>query len=130
MLDKVKKQLQTAGNTIDETNVRTRAIERKLKEVECLPEGEACAVLEISEGFEQENTGRHPAAARRSSRRPRELASSALKAGTSHQAARRALTNRSRQEFATTASDESAMAIAAQTGESRPIAASGTVTRL
>ena len=54
VLDKVKKQLNSAANTIDAANVRTRAMERKLKVVECLPEGEACAVLEISEGFEEE----------------------------------------------------------------------------
>jgi DNA recombination protein RmuC len=51
VLDKVKKQLGTAANTIDAANVRTRAMERKLRIVECLPEEEACEVLEIS-GFE------------------------------------------------------------------------------
>jgi DNA recombination protein RmuC len=40
VLDKVKKQLQSASNTIDETGVRTRAIERRLKGVEELPAGE------------------------------------------------------------------------------------------
>jgi DNA recombination protein RmuC len=40
VLDKVKRQLQTASNTIDETGVRTRAIERRLKGVEELPAGE------------------------------------------------------------------------------------------
>ncbi len=51
VLDKVKKQLNTASRTIDDANVRTRAMERKLRVVECLPEDEACEVLEIS-GFE------------------------------------------------------------------------------
>jgi DNA recombination protein RmuC len=40
VLDKVKRQLQTASNTIDETGVRSRAIERRLKGVEELPAGE------------------------------------------------------------------------------------------
>ncbi len=47
VLDKVKKQLQSASNTIDETGVRTRAITRKLREVESLPAGEAGRVLEL-----------------------------------------------------------------------------------
>ena len=34
VLDKVKRQLDTAGRTIDETGVRTRAMERRLREVE------------------------------------------------------------------------------------------------
>lgn len=37
VLTKVKKQLDTASNTIDKTTVRTRAMERKLSEVEQLP---------------------------------------------------------------------------------------------
>jgi DNA recombination protein RmuC len=48
VLDKVKKQLNTAANTIDAANVRTRQMERKLRVVECLPEAEACEILEIS----------------------------------------------------------------------------------
>jgi DNA recombination protein RmuC len=40
VLDKVKRQLQTASNTIDETGVRSRAIERRLKDVEESPSGE------------------------------------------------------------------------------------------
>ncbi|MFI5317638.1 MAG: DNA recombination protein RmuC, partial [Myxococcota bacterium] len=40
VLDRVKKQLQSASNTIDETGVRSRAIERRLKGVEELPAGE------------------------------------------------------------------------------------------
>jgi DNA recombination protein RmuC len=47
VLDKVKKQLQTASNTIDETGVRTRAITRRLRDVESLPVGEAGRVLEL-----------------------------------------------------------------------------------
>ena len=37
ILDKLKRQLNTASNTIDDTGIRTRAMERKLKEVEALP---------------------------------------------------------------------------------------------
>jgi len=37
VLDRVKKQLQTASNTIEETGVRTRAITRQLRDVEELP---------------------------------------------------------------------------------------------
>jgi DNA recombination protein RmuC len=45
VLDKVKKQLSTASNTIDETGRRTRAMERKLRAVETLPEHENQPVL-------------------------------------------------------------------------------------
>jgi len=45
VLDKVKRQLDTAGRTIDETGVRTRAMERRLREVEQLPDQEADLVL-------------------------------------------------------------------------------------
>jgi len=37
VLDRVKKQLATASNTIEETSTRTRAMERKLRQVEELP---------------------------------------------------------------------------------------------
>lgn len=47
VLDKVKRQLNTAAKTLDETGVRSRAMERKLRGVESLPEAEATAVLEI-----------------------------------------------------------------------------------
>ena len=45
ILDKVKKKLNTASNTIDKTGVRTRAIERKLKGVEVLTIEESSKVL-------------------------------------------------------------------------------------
>ncbi len=48
VLDRVKKQLNTATNTIEQTGVRTRAMERKLKEVEELPEEEANEILKLS----------------------------------------------------------------------------------
>ena len=37
MLDRLKKQLNTATNTIDESGRRTRAMERRLQQVEELP---------------------------------------------------------------------------------------------
>jgi DNA recombination protein RmuC len=40
VLERVKRQLQTASNTIDETGVRTRAITRQLRDVEELPAGQ------------------------------------------------------------------------------------------
>ena len=45
VLDKVKKQLNTASNTIDSTQTRTRAMARKLRDVEALPSGEAPDLL-------------------------------------------------------------------------------------
>lgn len=50
VLAKVKRQLDTAGRTIDETGVRTRAMERKLRGVEGLPDTEAELVLELAAG--------------------------------------------------------------------------------
>ena len=47
VLDKVKKQLETASGTIDQTGVRTRAMEKKLREVEALPESESSQLLEL-----------------------------------------------------------------------------------
>ena len=38
VLDKVKSQLETAGSTIDKTLMRTRAMQRKLRDVEEMPE--------------------------------------------------------------------------------------------
>ncbi len=49
VLEKVKKQLSTASKTIDETGVRTRAIEKKLKEVEQLPSDKSKAALDLDE---------------------------------------------------------------------------------
>lgn len=47
VLDRVKKQLNTAANTIDSAGVRTRAMERRLRSVESLPEAEASQLLEL-----------------------------------------------------------------------------------
>ena len=49
VLSRVKRQLDTASNTIDETGVRTRAMEKKLREVEALPGEEAVELLELSD---------------------------------------------------------------------------------
>ncbi len=48
VLTRVKRQLDTAANTIDETGVRTRAMERKLRDVEALPGEESVKLLELS----------------------------------------------------------------------------------
>jgi len=47
VLAKVKRQLDTASRTIDQTSVRTRAMEKRLRAVEQLPEGEAELVLDL-----------------------------------------------------------------------------------
>jgi DNA recombination protein RmuC len=47
VLAKVKRQIDTASRTIDETGVRTRAMERTLRAVEQLPDDEAERVLDL-----------------------------------------------------------------------------------
>ncbi len=46
VLEKVQKKLDEASKTIDQTGARTRAIERKLREVEAMPAQEARRTLE------------------------------------------------------------------------------------
>jgi DNA recombination protein RmuC len=54
VLDKVKRQLSTASRTLAETGVRTRAMERKLREVEELPAQVSSRVLQLGdEGYVQ-----------------------------------------------------------------------------
>ena len=53
VLDKVKKQLDTAARTIDQTGVRTRAMARKLRSVEELPAAESDSILQLGD-FEPE----------------------------------------------------------------------------
>ena len=48
-LDKVKKKLEEASNSIDQTQVRTRAVGKKLKEVQELPSSQADNILESDE---------------------------------------------------------------------------------
>jgi len=45
VLSKLKRQLQTASNTVEETGVRTRAMARKLRSVEQLPTGQVSEML-------------------------------------------------------------------------------------
>lgn len=47
ILDKVSKQLNTAHRTIEETGVRTRVMEKRLRSVEQLPDEEATRILEL-----------------------------------------------------------------------------------
>ena len=47
VLSKVKRQLNTASNTIEQTGMRTRAMERKLRTVEELPTEETAEILEL-----------------------------------------------------------------------------------
>ena len=49
ILDKTKKKLQEAGNTIDTASQKSRTIERKLKNVESLPE-ESIAIKPLAPG--------------------------------------------------------------------------------
>jgi DNA recombination protein RmuC len=48
ILDKTSKKLQEASNTMESAAVRSRAIERKLRDVQALPSGEAAALLETA----------------------------------------------------------------------------------
>jgi len=57
VLDRVKRQLQTASNTIDDTGARTRAIERTLRGVEALPAGEAPERLPLFDAPGRGNAG-------------------------------------------------------------------------
>ena len=50
VLDKVQRQLNTASRTIEETGQRSRAMEKKLRSAERLPEAEAAMVLELPVG--------------------------------------------------------------------------------
>jgi DNA recombination protein RmuC len=53
VLDKLGKQLETAKRTVDQTGVRTRAMERKLHSVEALPEEDTDRLLELPPGEAQ-----------------------------------------------------------------------------
>jgi DNA recombination protein RmuC len=50
VLDKVQQKLQEASTTIDKVSVRRRAIDRKLRGVEILPEMETDAILSLPAG--------------------------------------------------------------------------------
>jgi DNA recombination protein RmuC len=49
VLSTVKRQLNTASNTIEQTGVRTRAMERKLRTVQELPSEESTQILKLPE---------------------------------------------------------------------------------
>ena len=49
VLAKTKKKLQEASNTIDKAEVRTRAIERKLRDVQEIPQADTAELIEESE---------------------------------------------------------------------------------
>ncbi len=49
VLDKLKKQLNTASNTLEETSARSRAMERRLRVVEQLPDGQSQTVVSLAE---------------------------------------------------------------------------------
>ncbi|MCX7736087.1 MAG: DNA recombination protein RmuC [Candidatus Kapabacteria bacterium] len=55
VLEKTKKKLQEAKNVIDQAGVRSRAIERKLRTVQELPQEKAVALLEEAIEIEQDN---------------------------------------------------------------------------
>ena len=52
VLAKTKKKLQEASNTIDQAEVRTRAIERKLREVQEVPQNETAKLIEEEKDLE------------------------------------------------------------------------------
>jgi DNA recombination protein RmuC len=54
VIDRVKRQLDTASRTIDQTGVRSRAMERTLRSVERLPEAEASKILVLPLANEDE----------------------------------------------------------------------------
>jgi DNA recombination protein RmuC len=53
VLDKVKRQLNTASRTIEETGARSRTIERRLRSVEQLPGAEASEILALPIAVEE-----------------------------------------------------------------------------
>ncbi|MCH2147999.1 MAG: DNA recombination protein RmuC [Phycisphaerales bacterium] len=58
VLDKLKKQLGAAQNTIDQGRTRTRVMEKKLRDVESLPEGRSDEILQLPE-FHSEEADEH-----------------------------------------------------------------------
>lgn len=57
VIDRVRRQLETASRTIDQTGMRSRAMERKLRSVERLPESEASKILVLHLANEEEGEG-------------------------------------------------------------------------
>lgn len=60
VLSKVKRQLETASKTIEDTGVRSRAIERKLRAVEQMPEATASQLLALPVPGDQDGTDALP----------------------------------------------------------------------
>ncbi len=48
VLDRMKKQIHTVANTLDDSSRRTRVMERRLREVEQLPDDQARAILSLA----------------------------------------------------------------------------------
>lgn len=61
VLEKVQKQLTTVSNTVEESQKRTRVMERHLKEVATLPSDQAAAVLALPETSALDAMGEEPA---------------------------------------------------------------------
>lgn len=61
VLDKVKRQLETASRTVEETGVRSRAMERRLRSVERLPDEEASAILALPAANHEADAEESPA---------------------------------------------------------------------
>jgi DNA recombination protein RmuC len=57
VLDKLKKKLHQAGNDVENAKVRTRAMERRLRDVEALPEGESTGLLSLEDEGSAEHDG-------------------------------------------------------------------------
>jgi len=57
VLEKVKRHLDAAGRTIDDTGVRTRAMQRRLRSVEELPADTTAALLDLGQGDRDEQDG-------------------------------------------------------------------------
>ena len=60
VLDRVQRQLTTASRTIEETGQRSRAMEKKLRSAERLPDAEAAMVLELPAGDTTDATDASP----------------------------------------------------------------------
>ena len=60
VIDKVKRQLSGVSHRAEETGTRTRAMERRLREVEQLPSDSAATVLKlpVGEGSDMPDTER------------------------------------------------------------------------
>jgi DNA recombination protein RmuC len=55
-VERLKRHLNAAANTIDQLGTRTNAMNRKLRDVESLPQGEAQELLGLAAPDEAEET--------------------------------------------------------------------------